>query len=217
MTAGTNNDFEINSNSPLAILYNDNSVLENHHLSLTFNVLQDKNYDIFQGWTIEERKRARKVLINAVLATDMKFHQQLQTVLQTRSQCSPAFDFTQFDERMEFIKIVLHSADIANVARPARISARISELVTAEFRRQVEKERALGIPVTPFMVVDDQVTMFRGEHGFASHVAKPYFQALARCFPEFPSMNFVPQINVNIEYWSEQVAILSVPPTVDTT
>lgn len=40
---GNDNQFEIDSNSPLALCYNDISVLENHHASTTFSVLKCKS------------------------------------------------------------------------------------------------------------------------------------------------------------------------------
>jgi len=38
---GTTNSFHILSNSELALLYNDKSVLENHHLHTAFKLIQD--------------------------------------------------------------------------------------------------------------------------------------------------------------------------------
>lgn len=37
---GNNNNFEVNSKSPLAVTYNDRSVLENFHLATAFRILQ---------------------------------------------------------------------------------------------------------------------------------------------------------------------------------
>ena len=36
---GRSNQFLIETNNPLAVLYNDNSVLENHHLAVAFQTL----------------------------------------------------------------------------------------------------------------------------------------------------------------------------------
>lgn len=38
---GTTNSFHVHSNSEFALLYNDKSVLENHHLYTAFKLMQD--------------------------------------------------------------------------------------------------------------------------------------------------------------------------------
>merc|ERR1719334_392859 len=43
---GFTNNYHIKTKSELAILYNDRSVLENHHLATAFNVILDEKYDI---------------------------------------------------------------------------------------------------------------------------------------------------------------------------
>lgn len=48
---GVSNQFLINTNSELALMYNDSSVLENHHLAVGFKLLQEENCDIFQNLT----------------------------------------------------------------------------------------------------------------------------------------------------------------------
>ena len=45
---GNNNLFEINSQTELALTYNDKSVLENYSLFVLFNFLGDNNLNIFK-------------------------------------------------------------------------------------------------------------------------------------------------------------------------
>ncbi|NXD18787.1 PDE4C phosphodiesterase, partial [Nothocercus nigrocapillus] len=52
---GVSNQFLINTNSELALLYNDESVLENHHLAVGFRLLQGDGCDILQGLSGRQR------------------------------------------------------------------------------------------------------------------------------------------------------------------
>jgi len=54
------------SGSELAIMYNDDSVLENHHLAVAFKLLQDNGCDIFQNLSIKQRQLLRRMVIDMV-------------------------------------------------------------------------------------------------------------------------------------------------------
>ena len=47
-------------------MYNDSSVLENHHLAVGFKLLQEENCDIFQNLTKKQRQSLRKMVIEIV-------------------------------------------------------------------------------------------------------------------------------------------------------
>ena len=72
---GRNSAFLCNSRSELAILYNDTTVLENHHSALGFKLTHsDDRVNIFQKLDPETYKVFRQGLIDVVLATDMSKH-----------------------------------------------------------------------------------------------------------------------------------------------
>ncbi|MCL4142850.1 UNVERIFIED_CONTAM: hypothetical protein GTU68_053681, partial [Idotea baltica] len=71
---GLTNQYLINSSSELALMYNDESVLENHHLAVAFKLLQTPECDIFVNLTKKQRQTLRKMVIDMVLATDMSKH-----------------------------------------------------------------------------------------------------------------------------------------------
>ena len=71
---GRNNQFLINSNHNLAILYNDESVLENHHLAVSFKVLRDNECNFLENLEPAQLKAFRRMVIDNVLATDMTKH-----------------------------------------------------------------------------------------------------------------------------------------------
>lgn len=47
-------------------MYNDSSVLENHHLAVGFKLLQEENCDIFQNLSKKQRDSLRKMVIDMV-------------------------------------------------------------------------------------------------------------------------------------------------------
>lgn len=47
-------------------MYNDSSVLENHHLAVGFKLLQEENCDIFQNLSKKQRQSLRKMVIDMV-------------------------------------------------------------------------------------------------------------------------------------------------------
>ena len=97
---GVSNTFLIKTKHPLAILYNDQSPLENHHLAagthcyfilleekkklftfsfcfiyfLAFRIIFEKDCNIFSHLSHEEQDQVRAVMIDLVLATDMARH-----------------------------------------------------------------------------------------------------------------------------------------------
>ncbi|MGH0180687.1 UNVERIFIED_CONTAM: hypothetical protein FKN15_011563, partial [Acipenser sinensis] len=64
---GVSNQFLINTNSELALMYNDSSVLENHHLAVGFKLLHEENCDVFQNLSKKQRQSLRKMVIDMVL------------------------------------------------------------------------------------------------------------------------------------------------------
>ena len=47
-------------------MYNDESVLENHHLAVGFKLLHEENCDIFQNLSKRQRQSLRKLVIDMV-------------------------------------------------------------------------------------------------------------------------------------------------------
>ena len=60
-------------------MYNDMSVLEQHHCATTFRILTDQEgrCDILKNLAPEMRKECREIIISAILHTDMAKHFEL--------------------------------------------------------------------------------------------------------------------------------------------
>jgi len=132
---GLNNTYLIDTNSPLALRYNDKSVLENFHCAEAFSIIMNSKYNIFSGLTRTEYKEVRALVVNCILATDMSQHMELCS----RFEALAGGMFSKHDRehRSLLLCILLKCADIGNPTRPFEICKQWAELVQEEFFLQV--------------------------------------------------------------------------------
>jgi hypothetical protein len=78
---GLNNGFLVNTHDEMALLYNDQSVLENHHVAQTFLLMRDESLNILGHYSPQDYRKIREIIIKMVLATDMANHAQGMNVL----------------------------------------------------------------------------------------------------------------------------------------
>lgn len=71
---GTNNVFETKTKSKLSILYNDQAILENHHASTFFFLVEEDQCNIFENIKGDDYNKMRKSIIDNILYTDMTKH-----------------------------------------------------------------------------------------------------------------------------------------------
>jgi len=75
---GTTNLFQQNALTPLAIRYNDVSILENMHSAVGHSMLMGEEkrdeWDVFKWWDKEDKLVARHVMTTSILGTDMSNH-----------------------------------------------------------------------------------------------------------------------------------------------
>ena len=190
---GVTNAFLTSTKSPLAIMYNDRSVLENLHCAALGRTLA-------KTWPAAQDFGMRRIIMELVLATDMALHfdymsryKEMETLtLQRRA----ANDKSTINEPMlEKCKITLFSAlvkcaDISNVARPFDISMDWSIALLREFFNQGRLEAALGMPVTP-MLNPANTVQASSQIFFIDMFAIPLFKALEIVLP---SMNQVTEV-----------------------
>lgn len=75
--------------SELALMYNDESVLENHSLAVGFKLLQDESCNIFAGLSKKQRQTLRKMAIDMV---NNNFYHKYVKVCQ-EGFCSLSFNY----------------------------------------------------------------------------------------------------------------------------
>uniref|UniRef100_A0A1I8G599 3',5'-cyclic-nucleotide phosphodiesterase n=1 Tax=Macrostomum lignano TaxID=282301 RepID=A0A1I8G599_9PLAT len=140
---GTTNNFHINTNSELALLYNDKGVLENYHVSAVFSLMREDDYNILTGLTVEEFKEFRALVIEMVLNTDMSLHfQQIKSMKQLLSMPDKI-------DKSKVLSMVLHCADISHPGKPWEMHYKWTIALLEEFFRQGDREKKLEIQVSP--------------------------------------------------------------------
>nr|XP_060640871.1 cAMP-specific 3',5'-cyclic phosphodiesterase 4C isoform X2 [Anolis sagrei ordinatus] len=180
---GVSNQFLINTNSELALMYNDVSVLENHHLAVGFKLLQEENCDIFQNLTRKERQMLRKVVIDMVLATDMSKHMNLladlKTMVETKKVTSSGvLLLDNYSDRIQVLQNMVHCADLSNPTKPLELYQQWTERIMVEFFHQGDREREKGMEISP-MCDKHNASIEKSQVGFIDYVAHPLWETWA--------------------------------------
>lgn len=128
---GNNNLFESKTHSKLATLYNDVSVLENHHAASFFFMVEDEECNIFNMLSPEEFNRARKYIVDNILYTDMSKHFTFMNEIKTLA-VSDNFD-PAGKHKPDIMKALVHAADIGNPARPFELAKMWALKILSEF------------------------------------------------------------------------------------
>lgn len=198
---GFNNVFQVNAQTELAIKYNDVSVLENHHASLTFRVLQDPECDVFHNLNDDQKKEIRRTIIQLVLATDMSNHFEHVSKFRHHVETQP-FDRNKKEDRQMILNMLLKCADLSNVAKPWHTSENWSNRVADEFFTQADFERDNKYPVAPFMD-RFKTTRPRIAADFQDFVALPMFRVLAMFLPG--AQQLLEYISINRQNWQARL------------
>ncbi len=131
-------------------MYNDISVLENHHPAFAFEVARNAEANIFEGLKIDQFSSIRKLIIQLVLATDISQHFQSLNKFKAKVTAGN-LKFEEQSDRHLVLEMMIKLGDISNPTKPMDQSLKWSSLVMEEFFKQGDRERELGIPISQFM------------------------------------------------------------------
>lgn len=196
---GLNNNFHSRTGAYLATLYNDRSILENHHLACTFELLRNPRYNIFATLSDEQRLLVRETMLEMVLATDMGNHARIFKNFQVRVSETNDWRSKKEDVRLA-LSMSIKMADISNCARPNHIYAEWAKNISKEFYLQGDAERKLKLTISPFMDRTKETEEFpKGQVSFMMYIVQPMIEAVSALLP---SMTFAVHLCIdNKEYW----------------
>ncbi|KAM8874094.1 3',5'-cyclic-AMP phosphodiesterase 4C isoform 2-T2 [Spinachia spinachia] len=180
---GVTNQFLINTSSELALMYNDASVLENHHLAVGFKLLQVENCDIFQNLTRKQKESLRKMVIDMVLATDMSKHMNfladMKTMVETKKVTSlGVLLLDNYSDRIQVLQNMVHCADLSNPTKPLELYRKWTDRIMVEFFTQGDRERDKGMEISP-MCDKHNASIEKNQVGFIDYVVHPLWETWA--------------------------------------
>nr|XP_045002077.1 cGMP-inhibited 3',5'-cyclic phosphodiesterase B [Jaculus jaculus] len=172
---GRTNAFLVATNAPQAVLYNDRSVLENHHAASAWNLyLSRPDYNFLLNLDHVEFKRFRFLVIEAILATDLKKHFDFLAEFNAKANDvnSNGIEWSSENDRLLVCQVCIKLADINGPAKIRDLHLKWTEGIVNEFYEQGDEEANLGLPISPFMDRSSP-QLAKLQESFITHIVGP--------------------------------------------
>ena len=199
---GFNNIYNVKAETPLGILFKDQSVMETHHCSVAISILSRDECNLFHTLSDDQIKKMWTTIITLILATDMAHHFKLvktaSEVLDTNS-----FNIHNIEHRILLMQLILKVGDISNVSRPFTIADKWCDVLSQEFFRQGDHELKQGIGLTSPLNDREHPDKPKSQIGFYNFICIPLYQAVSRMCPELVvNLN---SVKANLEVWKSMM------------
>jgi len=195
-------------------MYNDESVLENHHLAVAFKLLQNPDCDIFVNLNKKQRQTLRKMVIDMVLATDMSKHMSLladlKTMVETKKVAgSGVLLLDNYTDRIQVLQNMVHCADLSNPTKPLQAYKLWVERIMEEFFQQGDKERGAGLDISP-MCDRYNATVEKSQVGFIDYIVHPLWETWADLVQP-DAQDILDALEENRDWYQSQIPVSPSP------
>ena len=198
---GVNEKFLVSTGSHLAVLYDNVSVLENHHWrsAIACFVQSGLAKYLSEAQFSEFTDLVRSLILATDISRQQEFLTQFRYFLDTGDR-----DLSLAANRQFVLQIAIKCADISNPCRSWPVSRLWSLRACEEFYRQGDRERDLGLLMTP--ICDRfNVTVAKVQVGFYSFVAEPLFKEWDRFLSSSYSSKMMMNLYHNQAIWEQEV------------
>jgi hypothetical protein len=186
--------------TPLGILFKNQSVVEIHHCSVAINIISKDENNILSSLNPSDSRQIWSLIISLILATDMGKHFVLLEEFLGRVR-GRAFSRANPQDRVMLLCMLMKCADLAPVVRPFDLASKWAEFVGLEFFKQGDLERASGMNYTSIVGDREHLDKAKSQMGFYISVCRPLFVGVASIMPSMEGS--VKQLNANINQWQE--------------
>ncbi|GMM35594.1 3',5'-cyclic-nucleotide phosphodiesterase [Saccharomycopsis crataegensis] len=192
---GLTNHFIITNRSPLSIIFNDQSILENYHFILFHDVLQRHWPALFDQQIISmvspgKPVDVKRIIAKSILATDMEKHfsfinQIINSERDALEKIKNGNELPKLEVSSELLcQLLLKCADISNITRPLKLSATWGVILGKEMAEIATLDKILkyGATIDDAKLPDDQelVEHLRNYEGLDKHYDEE-LQELVNC------------------------------------
>ncbi|XP_030838542.1 uncharacterized protein LOC115922934 isoform X2 [Strongylocentrotus purpuratus] len=195
---GVNQKYLINSKHHLAELYQNSSILENHHWRVGISVLTETG--LLDHLPPEQWKMFVDHIRSLILATDIARQQEFLSEFQNILERSD-LNLKSHETRKFILQIALKCADICNPCRPWQITEKWGNVVSEEFFRQGDREKADDLPIS-MNCNRHTTTIPQIQCGFIGFVVEPLFKNWARFMPSALSQSMLHNMRENKKVWT---------------
>ncbi|XP_034233442.1 probable 3',5'-cyclic phosphodiesterase pde-5 isoform X2 [Thrips palmi] len=196
---GKNNQFMLETESPLASVYS-TSTMEHHHFNQTVAILQQQGHNIFQKLTNSEYKQVLGLLKHCILATDLAAFFPNRERL-TRLVSSGAFSWDNDEHRLFLGAIAMTASDLSASAKPWELQVKTVKVIFEEFYQQGDEERAVGMVPIPMMDRNQPDQQAASQVGFLTGICLPCYSLLSALIPD--TRPLLDECRTNLERWRE--------------
>ncbi|XP_014230537.1 uncharacterized protein LOC106654913 isoform X3 [Trichogramma pretiosum] len=197
---GVNQPFLVATSNHLATLYQNKSVLENHHWRSAIGCLLESG--VADQLSEEIKPDLERRICELILATDIT--RQNEFLTRFEEYLGSELSMESEEHRHFILQIALKCADISNPCRPWDVQRKWAHKVCEEFFRQGDYERQLNLPVTA--VCDRHNTSIpKIQHGFFQFIVLPLYKLLHQFIDDDFSKSLMKNLDFNHKQWLDMI------------
>jgi len=169
-------------------------------VAASWKILLSEECNFLKGLSREQYLEVRDTIIQLVLGTDMKYHFEHYTKFKTKVQSETFKPGCEREDVKFLMSVAMHTADIANPAKPMKVCLQWTELVMEEFFRQGDLEQQLGMPISPFYDRTKNNTA-QCQIGFINVLVRPLYAELTNLLGEPSQTEAFGALEANLKGW----------------
>jgi len=178
---GTNNTFQISSNSVLAALYSsEGSVMERHHFAQSMCILNTEGCNILDNLGKADYTRCLDLIRDNILSTDLAHH--LRMLPEMEKMVAGGVKGEDGNHHYLTSCLIMTASDLSDQTKDWLRTKKVAELVYTEFFTQGDLEKAMGNK--PVESMDRERACIPSlQIQFLDHIVVPVYRTLADLHP----------------------------------